>query len=129
MVSAEKPSSSRPGQASKSRALTAEPIWVCPAVVSLTAAEIVAALYAFSDLIDEVPEPSADVARDELSFVVSRYGTVAIECAAECIATGNATPLLRCLAAIRGRLKGVPSAARLDWCRTQVALVFGAEDP
>ncbi len=121
------PSQSRLERERKSRASAADPIWVCSAVVSLTAAEIVAALCAFSDLMDDVPEPSPAVLRDELSFVISRYGTVAIDCAAKCIATGNARPVPRYLNAVRERLDSCKSKARLDWCRTHVALVFGGE--
>lgn len=128
MVSARVPSRGQPGQARTPRASAAEPIWVCPAVVSLTPAEAVAALYAFSDLMDDVPEPSAAVLREELSFIVARYGTAAIERAAASIAAGDPGPLQRYLAAIGRRLDASLSAARIDWCQRQIVLMFGAEE-
>lgn len=106
-----------------------EPVWVCPTVVSLTTTEVLAALYALSDLMDEVPEPSPVVVRDELSFLVIRYGVAMIGRIADWLwgEGSNSLP--------ESPMKGVevpvdrsPSADRLDWCRRQVELAFGAAD-
>jgi hypothetical protein len=120
---------SRPVRATRTTDdLVGEAIWVCPAVVSLTAAEIAAALYAFSDLIEEIAEPSCAVVREELSFVIARYGAAMIERAAESIAGSPESLLFDPLAAIDGQLDGAPSAVRLDWCRRQADLVLGVDD-
>jgi hypothetical protein len=101
---------------------------VCPAVVSLTPAEVVAALYAFSDLMDDVPEPSPAVLRDELSFIVARYGTAAIERIADWIAAqGSTRPIPHYLDAAHSRLDGSRSVARFEWCQRQVELRLGVE--
>lgn len=47
-------SSRRPGKKTRTHQPAAEAIWLCPAVPSLTGAEIAAALYAGSSLMDEV---------------------------------------------------------------------------
>jgi hypothetical protein len=73
-----------PDQSTAALPTAAEEIWLCPSVVSLTAAEITAALYAFSDLMDEMTNHACKaVVRDELSFIVARYGTAMIEHIAE----------------------------------------------
>jgi hypothetical protein len=56
----------RQAQPTTAQQTTAEAIWLCSAVVSLTAAEIAAALYAYSDLMDEVTDHIYKVLRDEL---------------------------------------------------------------
>ena len=56
------------GPSTRARPTAAEAIWLCPSVVSLTAAEITAALYAFSDLMDDVTDHSCKAVRDELSL-------------------------------------------------------------
>lgn len=103
-------------------------IWVCPAVVSLSTAEIAAALYAFSDLMHDVPEPTRPVVRDELSFVITRYGTAMIERAAESIAGNRQDHLLHLLTGFSARLDEPSAAVRLDWCRRQVDLFLGTDD-
>jgi hypothetical protein len=108
--------------------LAGKTIWLCPAVVSLSAAEIAAALYAFSDLIDDVPQPTCAVVRGELSFVIARFGTAMIERAAESIAGNRKDRLLDLLTAFSARIDRSPSADRLDWCRRQADLILGADD-
>jgi hypothetical protein len=72
-----------PGEPTAPPPTTAEAIWLCPSVVSLTGAEIRAALDAFSDLMDNVTDHDGKAVRDELSFIVARYGTAMIESVAE----------------------------------------------
>ena len=105
-------------------------MWVCPAVVSMTAAEVAAALYAFSDLMDDDPEATRTVVRDELSYVVARYGMAAIEAAAAGLAAAkDGSFRADVLEAIRRRFDQPISRDRLDWCHKQVALAFGAKAP
>lgn len=92
----------------------------------MTAAEIVAALYAFSDLMDEVAVPSPSAVREELSFLVSRYGTAMIGTIADRLAAAGSTshPELDGTEVVVS-IDSHQSAARLDWCRRQVELTFG----
>ena len=91
-------------------------VWVCPSAVTLSAEEIAAALYAYSDLADNYPEPSVRMVREEVRFLIARHGTAGIEAAAKGVA--RAQP---------DRRKLVPSQAserpwspsRLEWCRRQ----------
>jgi hypothetical protein len=101
-------------------------IWVCPAVVSMNAADVAAALYAFSDLFDEVTEPSGAVVRDEVSFIVARYGKAAIECAGEWLKAKDGEFVGEFLRSISERLVRAPSGDRLDWCQEHVALAFSS---
>jgi hypothetical protein len=47
--------------------------------VPLAAEEVAAALYAFSDLIDDCPLPTRASLLEEVRFVITRHGTDAIE--------------------------------------------------
>jgi hypothetical protein len=94
----------------------------------MTAAEVAAALYAFSDLMDDVPEATSAVVRDEISFVVARYGMAAIERVTDWIASKEVSPPVQeFLFAVGRRLDRARSHDRLDWCHKHVALAFGAE--
>lgn len=94
----------------------------------MTTAQVAAALYAFSDLMDDAPEVTGPIVRDELSFVVARYGMTAIEFAANRLAAREASsPVQDFLSAIVRRLDRALSHDRLDWCHKQVNLAFGGE--
>jgi hypothetical protein len=93
-------------------------LWVCPAPVALTTAAVAAALYAFSDLIDDQPDASPCVVREELRFLVGLHGTAAIELVADWLAMHGPAPLPQQLAAGVPTI-GRPLAARLTWCREQ----------
>ena len=116
-----------PGQSTAEPPTAAEEIWLCPSVVSLTAAEITAALYAFSELIDEMTNHACKaVVRDELSFIVARYGTAMIEHIAEWLVAGpDYIPWLLNAIGVGPDLS--PSADRLAWCREQSLLLLRAE--
>jgi hypothetical protein len=59
--------------------------WVCPESVVMSAEQITAALYAFSDLRDTHPDPTASTVRGEVGFLIARHGTEAIDRAARWI--------------------------------------------
>ena len=61
-------------------------LWVCPTPAALTTAAVAAALYAFSDLIDEQADPELATVREELCFLVTLHGTAAIERVADALA-------------------------------------------
>jgi hypothetical protein len=67
--------------------------WVCPSPVTLPGDEIVAALYAFSDLVDDCPLATPAAVLDELRYVVARHGTAAIEHASEWLVIFGAASL------------------------------------
>jgi hypothetical protein len=94
----------------------------------MSACEIVAALYVFSDLMDEVPEPSRDILREELSFVVTRYGTALIGLVAEWMTEASNSCLELSISEVGLRIDRLPSARRLAWCRLQAGLAFGDDD-
>jgi hypothetical protein len=93
----------------------------------MTAAEVAAALYAFSDLIDEVTEPSGAVVREELSFIAARYGKAAIECAVESLEASDSELVGEFLRGLGEQLARMPSHDRLDWCQKHVASAFSPE--
>ena len=102
-------------------------IWLCPAVVSLNAAEIEAALFAFSDLTDDETSQDLKATRDDLRSIVARYGTALIECAAECLAMSGAAAIPRFIASIGVAPDRNPSADRLALCRQQSLLLLRAD--
>ena len=105
----------------------AEAIWLCPSVVSLTAAEITAALYAFSDLMDDVTDHTCRAVRDELSFIVARYGTFMIEHIAEWLVIYGAASVPESLAAIGVDPNRSRSAGHLTRCQEQSVLLLHAD--
>jgi hypothetical protein len=115
------------GQSGDDQHSDARTIWLCPATVSMSAAEVVAALYAFSDLIEDVPEPSVAVLRDELSFVVSRYGTALIERAADWLAAACDVPLADLLEDVGNASDRPRSATRLSWCQKQGSMILAKD--
>jgi len=108
-------------------ASAAEAIWLCPTVVALTGLEITAALYAFSDLIHDVPEPTCRALREELSFLVARYGTAMIDGVADWIALSRATSASVVNTEVDGGQGQRPPADRLTWCQKQSLLLLSAE--
>lgn len=117
----------RQGQPTTSPPPENDGIWLCPAVVSLSAAEIEAALYAFSDLPGDVADATSKAVREELSFIVARYGTVLIECAAGCLATGGPASIPRLLSVIGLGADDSPSHDRMTWCQAQSAILLRAQ--
>lgn len=81
-------------------------MWVAPDSVELTAAEIAAALLAYSDLRQTCPDPTPAVLRGEVGYLVARYGTESIR-----RATGPA----------------MPQDARWPWCWQQAVKLTGAD--
>lgn len=96
-------------------------------MVSLSAPEIVAALYAFSDLADDVTNHDLKSIRDDLCYVVARYGTALIECAAEWLEMSGPASIPWFLAGIGLGPHHTASADRLCWCREQSLLLLRAE--
>lgn len=115
------------GRTTTAAAAGAGAVWLCPAVVVLTAPEIAAALYAFSDLIDEVPEPTYQALRDELSFVIARYGTAMIEGVADWIALGEAASVSVFVAERIADRDRSASTDRLTWCQEHSLSLLSAE--
>lgn len=103
---------------------SSEVVWVSPAPVALSIAAVAAALYAFSDLIDDQPEPGYSAVREELRFLVAQRGTMVIERVADLLALHGAGPLPTQLAAAHVSMDGRPLAARLTWCQQQAALLL-----
>lgn len=62
-------------------------VWVTPDAVELTAAEVAAALLAYSGLRQACPDPTPAALRGEVGYLLARYGTEGIR-----RATGLAGP-------------------------------------
>ena len=104
----------------------ASAVWVCPSAVILSADEIAAALYTYSDLADDYPEPSGRMVREEVRFLIARYGTAEIEAAAERVAGGQPRRFVLVAGQARERLW---SHSRLEWCRRQAIWMCDLGDP
>ena len=117
----------RPVRSEPDAHLEARMTWLCPSPVSLATTDIAAALYAFSDLVTEVPEPEAAAVREELSFVVARYGTALIERVAEWLAFEDDARLPELLSVLGVELDRSRSVKRLTWCRQQGELAVGLD--
>jgi hypothetical protein len=101
-------------------------VWVCPAPVLMTADDIAAALYAFSDLIADCADPSSATVRDEIRFLVAKYGTDSIERVADELASCGPEPLPSFPAGAQDASRS--TADRLVWCRRQAAGLLAADD-
>ena len=101
-------------------------LWVCPAPVALTTAAVAAALYAFSNLIDDHPDAAPCVVREELRFLVALQGTAAIERVADWLAIHGVAPLPEELGA-DVPTTGRSLAARLTWCRQHAEALLDGE--
>jgi hypothetical protein len=102
-------------------------VWVTPAAVFLTADQVAAALYAFSELIDEYAHPTVAAVREEVRFLVARHGADEIEHVAELLAAhGPANPSDLTHASVIG-LDRQLLPARLAWCRRQSQLLLAAD--
>jgi hypothetical protein len=94
----------------------------------MTGEQITAALYVLSSLADDCPAPTLASVRDELRFVIARYGTALIEQVTSWLAGQAPAP----------RLALVPDGAlckthghrtdRLAWCQQQGRLLIDAGD-
>jgi hypothetical protein len=118
---------SRSGETEPLRYSESRTIWLCPSPVCLTATEIAAALYAFSDLISEAPEPATAAVREELSFVVARYGTALIEHVADWLTAESDARLPELLTDIGVGLDTARSVERMTWCLKQAELALGSQ--
>lgn len=105
----------------------ASAVWVIPAPVLLTADQVAAALYAFSELIDECASPTLSAVREEVGFVVARHGIDAIERITEWLAVRGPAdlPALPHLSVADMNHQQLP--ARLAWCREQSQLLLAAD--
>lgn len=108
------------------RSTTAPPpetdaIWLCPAVVSLGVAEIAAALYAFSDVAHDVTNDDPKAVRDDLRYIVARYGTALIESVAEWLVISGPAPIPWLLARDRPRPRSFPLDALCPTSRAHTA--------
>lgn len=103
-------------------------IWVAPVPVLLTGDQITAALYAFSDLAAESPQPASATVGEELRFLVARHGADAIERAAEWLAVHGAAPVPASVHARADRAGHQAQVARLAWCREQSQLLLASEN-
>jgi hypothetical protein len=98
-------------------------LWVCPAPVPLAPEEIAAALYAFSDLIDDCPHPRRASLLEEVRFVITRHGTDSIERVADWLAMCGPAPLPALLAVGTAGTGCRRFKSRLAWCRMQALLL------
>lgn len=105
----------------------ASAVWVIPSPVLLTADQVAAALYAFSELIDECASPALPALREEVRYVVARHGTDAIERIAERIAAHGIAQLPDSLGASVARVDHRARRARLAWSRHQSQLLLAAD--
>ena len=121
------PADGGPGKPTPAQQATAEAIWLCPAVVSLTAAEITAALYAFSDQVEDETGPDRKAMREELSCIVARYGTAMIEHVAEWLVIYGSDSMHEFLTAIYAEVARSPSVDRMTRCQEQSLLLLRAE--
>lgn len=92
----------------------------------LTADQVVAALYAFSDLLDECTHPTASAVRDEVRFLVARHGADKIERVAEWLATRGPAPPVPPHTSL-ARMGHQPLPAQLAWCQRQSQLLVTAD--
>ncbi len=102
-------------------------IWVTPVPVLLTGDQVTAALYAFSELIDECAAPALAAVREEVRFLVARHGADAIERVAAWLALRGPAPLPAFLHASAAPSDRQQRAARLKWCRRQSQLLLAAD--
>lgn len=96
-------------------------------MVSLSAAEIVAALYTFADMADDVTNHDLKAVRDDLFYIVARYGTALIESVAEWLVYVRPASIPWLLAAIGIGPDRSPSADRFAWCQEQSLLLLRGE--
>jgi hypothetical protein len=88
------------------------PITVCPDPVVLSADQVTAALFTWSELPADTDAPRVSWLREDLAYIVATWGTARIEAAALRLpATVAETPWL---------------ADRLAWCRRAAAALTGA---
>lgn len=113
-------------QAPGSDSPAAAAVWVIPAPVLLTADQVAAALYAFSDLIGECADPTVSVVREELRFLLARHGADAIERIAEWIEANGPARLPGSLRASVKLTNRQALRARLGWCRQQSQTLLAA---
>ena len=118
----------RPGLPRPDSAADNASIWVTPAPVLLTADQVAAALYAFSELIDECADPALSAVREEIRFLVARHGADAIEHIADWLAIRGLAPFPASLHANPARKGRRSPKARLAWCRQQSQLLLMSAD-
>lgn len=106
----------------------ADAIWLCPGPVALTAPSAAAALYAFSDLIEDQPAPTRSAVREELGFLVALHGTAMIEAAAEWLVVRGPDSFPVHLTG-NSPMGGRPLADRFAWCRRQALSLLDNQDP
>lgn len=88
------------------------PITVCPDPVVLSADQVTAALFTWSELPADTDAPRVSWLRDDLAYIVATYGTATIDTAARRMSdTVAGSPWL---------------ADRLAWCRRATAALTGA---
>jgi hypothetical protein len=102
-------------------------VWVTPAPVLLTSDQVMAALYAFSELIDDCAHPTMTAVREEVRFLVARHGPDEIERVAEWLAMHGPAPLSAVPHASAARMDRQPLPARLAWCHRQSRLLLAAD--
>ncbi len=100
-------------------------VWVCPSPVPLTAGDIAAALYAYSDIDDIPPRPDRPAIIAELEFVVARIGTLAIEQTAARLAGQRPESLPACA---EDTCVDNPAASRLAWCQQIARMMMARPD-
>jgi len=102
-------------------------VWVIPASVLLTGDQVAAALYAFSELIDECAQPTATAVREEVRFIVARHGADEIERLAEWLAAPASAPLASLTNVTVAHLNRRLLPERLAWCRRQSRLLLATD--
>lgn len=99
-------------------------VWVCPSPVPLTADEIAAALFRYSDLYSECPHPDRAEIIAEIESIVARVGAQAIEHTAAWLSVHGPDSLPVPAGNGQTWLSPVKADARLTWCQQQADLAL-----
>lgn len=94
-------------------------VWVCPSPVPLTADDIAAVLFCYSDLYNERRHPDRAAIIAEAESIVARVGTQAIEHTVAWISVHGPDSLPVPEGDGQVWLSPVEAAARLAWCQQQ----------
>lgn len=99
-------------------------VWVCPSPVPLTADEVAAALFCYSDLYKECEHPDRAAIIAEIESIVARVGTQAIEHTFAWITVHGPDSLPVPDGDGQIWLRPLEADARLTWCQQQADLVL-----
>lgn len=102
-------------------------VWICPSPVPLTADDIAAALFCYSDLYSERLHPDRAAVLAEIESIVARVGTAAVEHTAAWLSVHGPDSLPAPEGDGQVWLSPVEADARLTWCQQYADLVLAQE--